>query len=265
MLECGFANVNNSQLYYETIGADDPIVLVHGFSLDTRAWDEQFAVFSQRYKVIRYDMRGFGRSALPTAESYSHAQDLKALVDYLGISHFTLVGHSRGGRLAIEFALKYQECLAKLIIADTVPDGFIPEKDLPLNSNDIMIAARTKGMQAARAAWFDNPLFHSVKSNPQLRNCIWQIIQDYSGWHWVNNDPGLIGAPNAAQRLPEIDTQTLIILGEHDLDIFHKASDLMKSSMQNSTRVMIQGAGHMSPMEDPAVFNYSVQKFLEIK
>ncbi len=263
MLERGFANVNNTKLYYESLGSGDPIVFVHGFGLDTRTWDEQFATFARRYRVIRYNMRGFGKSALPTTECYSHVQDLKALLDYLGISHFTLVGHSRGGRFAIEFALTFKECLAKLVIADAVPDGFIANKNLPLNSNDITTIARTKGIQAAREAWFSHPLFHSVKSNPQLSKRIWQMILDYSGWHWVNDDPGLIGAPDAAQCLPEIDIPTLIIVGENDLDDFLKASDLLKNSIQNSTKVIIPGAGHMSPMEDPSFFNYAVQKFLE--
>ncbi|MCW5853581.1 MAG: alpha/beta hydrolase, partial [Anaerolineae bacterium] len=59
---CGFVPVEDGQLYYEVAGEGPPLVLVHGFSLDTRMWDDQWAAFAGRHRVIRYDARGFGRS-----------------------------------------------------------------------------------------------------------------------------------------------------------------------------------------------------------
>ena len=67
--QAGFAAVNNTRLYYEMAGPKGTpgpaVVLIHGFTLDTRMWDDQFAVLAQSYRVLRYDMRGYGRSALP--------------------------------------------------------------------------------------------------------------------------------------------------------------------------------------------------------
>jgi 3-oxoadipate enol-lactonase len=69
-IETGFADVNGTRFYYEIAGSGHPLVLIHGNTLDTRMWDDQFEVFVQQYRVLRYDVRGFGKSAVPTTEPY---------------------------------------------------------------------------------------------------------------------------------------------------------------------------------------------------
>ena len=90
----GFAEVNGTRLYYERADAGDPIVLIHGLAVDSRYWQAQFEALAQHYRVVRYDLRGFGKSALPTAEPYTHADDLKALLDDLGIERAHILGNS---------------------------------------------------------------------------------------------------------------------------------------------------------------------------
>src|SRR5690349_14993808 len=97
----GVADVNGTRLFYEIAGAGPALVLLHGFSLDARMWDAQFAAFAQRYRVLRYDARGFGRSGVPGAEHYSHADDLHALLGHLGIAQAALIGFSLGGGIAL--------------------------------------------------------------------------------------------------------------------------------------------------------------------
>ncbi|GAG10762.1 unnamed protein product, partial [marine sediment metagenome] len=110
-----FAKVNGTCLYYEIAGSGDPLVLLHGFTGNTQWWDDQFEIFATHYQVIRYDIRGFGNSALPTRESYSHVDDLKALLENLGISRTHVLGLSMGGEIAIDFALVYPELTTALI------------------------------------------------------------------------------------------------------------------------------------------------------
>ena len=84
-VQSGLAEVNDTCLYYEVAGTGPPLVLIHGFTLDTRMWDDQFEAFSKHHRVVRYDLRGYGQSALPVlGEGYSHADDLRALLDHLG-------------------------------------------------------------------------------------------------------------------------------------------------------------------------------------
>lgn len=79
-------------------------------------WDPQFEVFAQRFSVIRYDMRGFGRSSVPTAEGYSHAEDLRALLRFLRVQQAHIPGLSLGGRHAVNFGLLYLEPTKSLIL-----------------------------------------------------------------------------------------------------------------------------------------------------
>ena len=79
--QTGFAEVNGTRLYYEIAGSGHPLVLIHGSTLDTRMWDDQFEPFVQHYTVVRYDVRGFGQSALPTGEPHARPDDLKTLLE----------------------------------------------------------------------------------------------------------------------------------------------------------------------------------------
>ncbi len=76
----GYAEIDGARIYYEIDGAGQPVVFVHGFTLDTRMWDEQVEAFARNYEVIRYDVRGFGRSSPGTSEPFSSVDDLKALL-----------------------------------------------------------------------------------------------------------------------------------------------------------------------------------------
>lgn len=259
----GFANVNGTKLYYESAGSGRSIIFIHGFGLDTRMWDNQFNEFSQYYHVVRYDLRGFGKSALPTSDRYSHDRDLKALMDFLEIEHASFVGLSLGGRWGIQFAIEYKELTSALIIADAFPNGFNLVDEKPSHTREILFNAQNKGLQAAREAWFYSPLFKPARTSPQLSEFIWQMTSDYSGWHWVNEDPIIIENPPIAQRLNEIISPTLIIVGENDLGDFRRAADFLNQQIPNSLKEIIPGVGHMSNMEAPSTFNNLIKKFLD--
>src|SRR5512146_1748629 len=100
----GIAEVNGTKLYYEIAGTGHALVLIHGGAVDRRAWDDQFSVFAKHYKVMRYDVRGSGKSAQPV-KPFSNAEDLHALLRFLKIDKTYLAGISRGGGIAFDFTL----------------------------------------------------------------------------------------------------------------------------------------------------------------
>jgi pimeloyl-ACP methyl ester carboxylesterase len=104
MQDSGLLNVPDARLYYEVAGAGPAMVFVHGFTFDTRMWDDQWSVFAEHYRVVRYDLRGFGRSA-PEPVPYSDVDDLLALLNFLDIERAHLVGLSMGGIVSVHFAL----------------------------------------------------------------------------------------------------------------------------------------------------------------
>jgi pimeloyl-ACP methyl ester carboxylesterase len=257
----GMAEVNGTQLYYEVAGSGRPLVLIHGFTLDARMWDDQFETFAERYQVIRYDARGFGRSAVPTGESYAPADDLRALMSFLGVEHAFIVGLSMGGGIAIDFALSYPEATDALIAVDSLLGGY-RWQEFGASLASVWSAARRSGVEAAKDVWLDLPLFEPAREKADIASRLGQIIADYSGWHLVNENPVRSLDPPAAERLDDIAAPTLIVVGERDLPDFRAIADALHEGIPGAQKVVLPGVGHMSNMENPARFNQAVVGFL---
>src|SRR5688572_28623774 len=105
--ETGFAEINGARIHYEVAGDGPPLVFLHAYTLDCRMWDDQFEHFTDRYRVVRYDTRGFGRSDVPTEAPYSNHEDLRLLLDHLDIDRAHVCGLSSGGGIAIDFTLAH--------------------------------------------------------------------------------------------------------------------------------------------------------------
>lgn len=114
---------DNSNLFYSVKGQGEPLVFIHGNFNDSRIWSYQIDKFSKYYKVICYDLRGYGKSDTPTS-SFSHFEDLKSLLDLLGIKKVIIVGSSLGGSVAIDFALQYPEYVKSLVLAAPAINGY---------------------------------------------------------------------------------------------------------------------------------------------
>jgi pimeloyl-ACP methyl ester carboxylesterase len=261
----GFADVNGTRLFYEIAGAGPPLALIHGFSLDTRMWDDQYAALAQRHRVLRYDARGFGRSAVPSTAHYSHAEDLRALLAYLEIEHSALIGFSLGGGIAISFALTYPAAVDALIVAGSLLPGRRLSAELGASFGAIWSAGRALGVAEARARWLQHELFAPIRAQPELDARFTQIVSDYSGWEWTNKDPQRDLDPPPAERLGEIRAPTLAIVGERDLPDFHAIAGLLQRDVPGARRVVLPGVGHVVNMEAPEQFNALVIDFLSAK
>lgn len=259
--QTGLAEINGTRLYYEIAGSGHPLVLIHGFTLDTRMWDDQFELFSQHYQVVRYDVRGFGKSMLPGSESYAHADDLRALLEYLGIEFSHVLGLSMGGSIAIDFALSYPELTTALITVDSALGGF-QFVQLGQSLELIWATGKEAGAHSATKLWLEHDLFKPALESSLVGSRLKQIVDDYSGWHWTNENPSRGLDPPAAQRLHEIRVPTLAIVGERDLVDFHTIADTLQQSIFGARKVIMPGVGHMSNMEAPEKFNEVVLGFL---
>jgi pimeloyl-ACP methyl ester carboxylesterase len=258
----GFAEVNGTRLYYAMAGSDPPLVFIHGFSLDRRMWDDQFAVFARRHQVISYDLRGFGKSALPNGESYQHEADLKALLDYLGIERADLVGLSLGGMVAIDFALVYLQSVHALVLVDALFAGYKWSAEWDARTGLVWEIAAKDGIAAAKQLWLDHPLFEPIRERPQAASRLSQMTEDYSGWHFVNDNPAASPEPPAAERLHEINARTLAVVGERDLPDFHHMAAAIEQQVSGARKVVLPAVGHMTNMEDAQGFNDAVLRFL---
>jgi pimeloyl-ACP methyl ester carboxylesterase len=263
-VDSGYTEVNDARLYYEVAGQGIPIVLIHGFTVDTRMWDDQFQEFSKHYRVIRYDSRGFGRSSVPEeGKPYSHSRDLKGLLDHLNVRKTCVIGLSMGGRIAINFTLEYTDYVSSLITVDSVLGGYGATSEFREWYASLFRIARDSGVESAKEAFMDGALFESAMGNPLVADRLRELIGSYSGWRFVNDDPHESLDPSSDARLCEIRCPTLVVIGEYDIPTFQGASDRIADQVSGSRKVVIPGVGHMSNMEDPETFNNEILSFLE--
>lgn len=252
--QSGFAELNGGRLYFEAAGAGEPALFIHGFSLDTRMWDDQFAVVARHYRAIRFDIRGFGKSPPPEGV-YSQVEDIRALLKYLDADRPHIIGLSLGGGIALDVAVTYPSLPRSLVLVDSALGGF-PWK------TDFNVRAKEIGIEAARKRWLAHPLFVPANEKPLVAARMAQMVGEYSGWHWVNHDPGLVPDPLPYHRLDSIAVPTLVVVGERDLPDFQAVADVLQRGIRGARKVVLPGVGHMSNMEAPEAFNEVVLEFL---
>lgn len=258
----GYADVNGTRLYYEVAGTGAPLALIHGFSLDTRMWDDQFAALAERHRVVRYDARGFGRSAPFGDAPYTHAEDLAALLHHLDIPRAAILGFSLGGEIAIDFALAYPGMTRALIPADATLGGHRWSASWDTHVGPVWKTARSTGIDAAKALWLALPLFAPAREQPAVGAHLATMVADYSGAHWLGGDPHRRSDTPAIERLGEIGAPTLVVLGERDEPDFQIVADTLAVRVPGARKVVLPGTGHMANMEAPDRFNPVVLQFL---
>ncbi|MFT4038815.1 MAG: alpha/beta fold hydrolase, partial [Thermomicrobiales bacterium] len=214
--DAGFVTVNGTRLWCETAGDGPPLVLIHGSPLDARMWDAQVAAFAPQHRVIRYDLRGYGRSDPPTALPYRHEDDLAALLDHLGVARAAVLGLSMGGRVAVDFALASPARVSALVLAGSTISGFPWTEDLPALDAELRAAIAAGGLPAAREIVAARHWFQPSQRAHEVRVACLRQIADYSGWHWLHEDPVIAPDPPAYARLEALVAPTLIIVGDHD-------------------------------------------------
>jgi pimeloyl-ACP methyl ester carboxylesterase len=252
-----YVELANAKIAYQSSGSGEPLLMAHGFSLDMRMWDQQIDAFAKSFRVARYDLRGFGKSSAPNGEPYIHADDLAALLDHLQIERANLMGMSFGGGIALEFACLHPDRLIDLVLVDSAVGGY-PWR---ISFN---VKRDARDLESFKRNWLAHDLFAPALKIPDVASRLRQIIGDYSGWHWLNKDSNQFPPPSAYERLEAIQARTLIVVGEWDLPDFHAIADAIASRMPNARKVVIAGAGHMSNMEQPNVFNSAVLNFLRV-
>ncbi len=263
LLSEGRADVNGTRLYYEVAGTGHAMVFIPGFTLDTRMWDDQFEYFAQHFQVIRYDMRGFGKSAVPTETPYSHAEDLKALLDHLDIKKVYVVGLSMGGGVAIEFTLMYPEYAEALVLLDAGIPGFGWSPEAKARLGLVWEEAGSGGIPAAKLSWLAHPFFTPAQRQPAVAVRLAQIVEEYSGWHFVHENHEHHLQPPAAQRLREISIPTLAMVGQYDVPDFLNMTEFIGEEVPQARNIIIPHVGHMSNMEAPEEVNHAMFEFFK--
>jgi pimeloyl-ACP methyl ester carboxylesterase len=226
------AAVNGATLHYETAGEGGPLVLVHAGISDGRMWDAQVDAFSVHHRVIRYDLRGFGRSPMVPGP-FSHHADLRALLDTLGVARASFVGCSMGGGAVIDFALENPDRA----------EALVSELEVRM--------------------WVDGPRRGPDVVDPAVRDLVREM-----NLIALKNEAAQLGEEleperPAASRLSQIQAPTLVLVGEEDRARTLAAADLLEGEIPNVRKTVMPGTAHLPNMERPEEFNRLVLDFLE--
>ena len=261
-IKCGIAEVNGTALYYEEEGEGHPVVLVHGHTVDRRMWDDQIEHLRSKYRVIRYDSRGYGRSAIPSNKKYAHTDDLKALLDHLKVSRTHLVGLSMGGLIALDFVLAWPETISSLVTVDAVLGGYDWNESGDL-IRSVHRTALKHGVEAAKDLWLESALFAPAMEKDKVAARIRCMVKDYSGGHWRNRAPIRGNEPVAIDRLHQISCPTFVVVGQRDTPDFHNIAEILHKEIPAARKTILPRAGHMANMEESEKFNEVLMEFLE--
>ncbi len=267
--EVGTVRVNGTQLYYEVLGEGHPLVLIPGGYMDRRMWDDQFQVFAEHYRVIRYDVRGFGRSALPQIP-YADRHDLAALLNYLGVEKTYLLGLSFGGVIATDFTLEYPAMVAALVLVGTPVSGFpiellYTEAELEQQRARWSVfeeAIQERNIPAMVDAVMNDPTLVPSADYPAARQRVRANLAEYS-FVWVLDPVARQELdPPAYERLAEISVPTLVAMGGEDDPRLFKDAAKFASDIAGARRATIAATHHMPNIEKPEEFNAIVLDFL---
>ena len=269
--QSGFVGVSDGgRLYYEERGKGEPMLLLHGHSLDHRMWDGQWKPLSKHYRVLRIDFRGYGRSSEQREDlQMTHVDDVVALMDSLHIPKAHVVGLSMGAFVAGDMLAMYPERMLSCVMASGgIRNSKGPSE--PMDSaessrrDEEIAALRVKGVERMKEEWLEQLMATGGTRRQRIRRPLARMIRDWTAWQPLHKEVRLFYGREAWQRLKERrpDVPTLFLRGANEL----KGKRSNPAEMQYLSRASFQAiddCGHMLNMEQPDAFNHAVLQFIQ--
>ncbi|GHF79843.1 pimeloyl-ACP methyl ester carboxylesterase [Amycolatopsis bartoniae] len=253
------ARAGTGLLRGDDVGEGDPLVFLHGFSLDRRMWVHQTSALSESRRVVTYDLRGFGESSPPEPVRH-HADDLIELLEYQQFDRpVDLVGLSLGANVALAVAVMSPERVRRLVLASPGLTGHRWSETRPPDA--ALAYARVHSVEETKEYWLRHPIFASLNQHPDASDRVRQMITDYSGEHWRGRHV-TAPLPSVMSRLADTALPVLIINGEWDVPGYLDIGNVLVESIAGAERVVLAQCGHMAPLEQPEKFNELLRRFL---
>jgi 2-hydroxy-6-oxonona-2,4-dienedioate hydrolase len=261
----GFAPADGARIYFESAGVGPAVVFIHAGVSDRRMWDPQFDYFADKFHVVRYDLRGFGKSEMPDL-SYSNRADLGKVLQFLGIEKAVLVGCSMGGSTAIDFTLEHPERVIALVTAASGVSGWNEWSDEGVSHwTEFMRLAKEGEIERARemdaVLWLDGPGRNFSRIDPVYRRRAREIHKDNFSLA-RDGHPEEELKPPAIQRLGEIKCPTLVLVGDSDTSEIVEIASRLTKEIEGARLVTVANAAHLPNLEHPDEFNAIVKEFL---
>ncbi|NLF50540.1 MAG: alpha/beta hydrolase [Leptolinea sp.] len=266
--EAGYLEIDGGRLYYESAGDGTPVVLSHAGFLDSRMFDEIWEPLAAGYRVIRYDMRGFGKSD-PVAGPVCRRDDLARLLDHLGITQAHLVGCSIGGELCLDLALEHPGLAKSITLVNSTPGGFDMQGEPPRYLFEMFDAVQNGDVVRASelqiCIWLDGMYREPDQVNEGLRKKALEMNRlpvERKTFFIADMQPANPLTPPAVTRLQEVKCPALIMAGSLDHPEVLRAASEMAEHIPAAKQVIMDGCAHVPLFEQPDVFLSHLQNFL---
>lgn len=260
-------NVRGSTLSYAERGSGSPpVVLLHGFPLDSRMWEAQAAALSDRWRVITLDLRGFGKS--PSNDPFTLAEQAElvhGLLEKIGALPCVLGGLSMGGYIAFALVREFLKDLRGLILVDTKAAADTSEGKQ--NRDKMIDMIRQAGAQGSKAV-ADQMLGKllsddTIRHRPQVVRDLRDMMESQPPTTLAHALAAMRDRPDQTDFLPSVAVPTLVLVGDADTITPPDIARGMQEKIPNATLEIIRGAGHMAPMEQPEQVTRAMRRFLE--
>jgi 3-oxoadipate enol-lactonase len=250
--------------YEDTGGTATPLLLIHGYPLDRTLWSAQTRALTGIARIIAPDLRGFGESKMPqgsvTMDTY--ADDLRGLLDALGVKNAIICGLSMGGYIAFAFYRKNAHRVRALILANTKAAPDSPEGKMGRDENAAL--AREQGVAAIAERMLPKMLTpKTIAARADIANAARALMARQSVEGVVAALMAMRDRPDSAPTLAEISVPTLIITGADDTLIAPNEAEAMRDAIRGARLVTIPNAAHLANLEQPDAFNHAVREFLK--
>jgi pimeloyl-ACP methyl ester carboxylesterase len=231
-------------------------------------WDPQWETYPPSHRVVRYDLRGFGRSPIGPGR-FSHAGDLVELLERQGVQKASLVGVSMGGRAALEVALARPELVEALVLVGAGFPGHDWSAEMKAADAAEMEALERGDIDAAvevcLRTWVDGPRRKPEDVDPAVRERVAEMQRrayelQMPIWETAEEEP-LVA--DLAERLAEVTVPTLILVGDEDILDMHEIADRLERELPNAQRASIADTAHVPSLERPREFDRLVFPFLQ--
>ncbi|HUF53187.1 MAG TPA: alpha/beta fold hydrolase [Dehalococcoidia bacterium] len=247
----GYVDTSQGPIYYEVTGEGPAVVLGHAGIADLRMWDDQVGPYSKRYTVVRYDVRGFGKSPFADQPWAPH-DDIAALLDHLGIEKASLVSVSMSGAIAVDFAVAHAQRLNALVVVGSALDGFdFWAADPGMKAEDekegqFLEAGDIDGaVDLMVRMWIDGPNREPADVNASVRE---RVAQMQRAIYESGNNPTEHATelePLAITHLEDISAPTLVIVGDEDFLAMQTIADVLASRIPGAEKVVIRDTAHV--------------------
>jgi pimeloyl-ACP methyl ester carboxylesterase len=260
-------NINGITVYEYGVDNEPPVIFIHAFPMTSRMWDPQVEEFQDRYRVIVYDLRGFGFSDQVSGPYTidTHADDLINVVESLKITNPVVCGLSMGAYILLRAAEKYPAKFRALILSDT-------KSEADDNAGKIKRAGQIKqirsgGRNAFIEAFLNNAIAGLTQGGNDQKTKAYKFAKDIMSTQKEKNIASalltLAARTDTTDSLKNINIPVLVLVGEDDKITPPEQAKKINAGIKNSVLSIIPNSGHFPNLENSSAFNLEIEKFIE--